>query len=169
MYTLSRLKPASQSFVSGLSSSGATRTKAFEVALAYTIARSLPLPMEEVKDFDQYVALKFEHAIVEKLSMVNELLPFNTKSVRSLVRRFYQYRYQSAFPALIPLALRKDTGLEDFFNLSLIFDQDTLAVIKSEPATITTHVNGLRELMEVITPKQIMNDNTPSEKTVYVA
>lgn len=150
MYLLSKLPPASQNFISGLISGGQTRTKAFEIAVSYTLSRQLPIPVESVKDIDQYYTLQLEQSVFKVLSGMNELMPFDTRSVRALLRNFYKFRYQSAFPKAIPIALRQDYGVEDFFQITPFFDKDTLDCLRADPVRVVAIINNLSALIEIL-------------------
>ena len=143
MYSITALSKSSIDFVNRTSSVGGNRSDVFPIAVAYAVARTLPLPGMPVDDIMQYFRINCDQKAGCSLDCVNEMLPFNLREAKELVAAFYKFRYRAANPAPIPLAFHVDTGLEDFFELSMFFSKDVLARIKASPEALTKYLNGL--------------------------
>lgn len=143
MYNHAKLSNETLRAISNIAATGANRCEIFPVAVGYTVARLLSIPTEKVEDISTYYRLNATSTILSFLDSINECLPFNTRSGREAVEAFYLHRYYSLYPLAIPLALRKDHGLCDFFGLSKIFSDDTLCLIEKESEKLTNLVNAL--------------------------
>lgn len=146
MYFLSQLSRPSLQFVNELTSSAANRTKAFAIAIGYVLARKIALPTGQVDDLASFYRMQHSTAVLEVLSTMNDVAPFDTRAARKFVEDFYGFRYRTANPPLIPLAVRKDFGLVDFFGLNMGFSEDDLKEISSNPEKISYYISGLTSL-----------------------
>ena len=76
-----------------------------------------------------------------------------------------------AHPPIIPLALRAEHALEDFFGMTQSISEDTLCTIKENPEKLTQLISGLQGLladMKIYQDKMI-NANRSEEIDHYVA
>lgn len=143
MYFLSKLSQPSMQFVNIASSTRLNQKRCFSVAVGYVLARQLALPVGEVDDLSSHYRLQHATSVLMELDRLNDVLPFDSKLARRAVEDFYNYRYWAANPPQIPLALRKDHGVVDFFGLSNTIADEVLAEINSCPEQITSLVNNL--------------------------
>lgn len=148
MYVIATLNRKSIDFVNYINSAGLTGKESFNIALSYVLSRNLSLPTGEVTDIDQYYRMQHEHNVFHCLGVVNELLALNDEVIRQYCRAFYALRYNAAYPVAIPLALREEGGIADFFSISKFFSDDALCTIEKCGQDITRMVNGFTELME---------------------
>lgn len=173
MYTLTKLSKPSLAFINSVTNVGANRSEAYQIALAYVLARPLALPAEPVEDPVHYFRLQHEIAIVHALDDYNELAPVNVNVVKDLVLNLFQHRYAAANPAIIPLALREGSGLVDFFGLSKFFSEATLCVIEKDSEKLTRFISGLttvaQDLVEARLKGRAAWDAIPVEQDRYVA
>lgn len=147
MYGISALSKPSIQWVGIVTSSGVNRKPVFALAIAHCLSRQLPLPIEAVADIRTYYRLQHEITMIGKLSSLNELFPFDTKAAKEAILSFYCQRYRAANPPAIPLALQKDTALEDFFGLTTYFSNDVLCLIREQGELLTQTINGLTMLL----------------------
>ena len=148
MYIIARLSRKSIDFINYINSAGLNHKDSFNIALAYSLSRDLPLPVGSVDDIDQYYRLHHESSIFNRLGMVNEVLSLNADAIRALARSFYAFRYQAANPSAIPLALRDCHGVADFFGISKFFSDGVLDVMEKQGSDITRMVNGFAEMLD---------------------
>ena len=171
MYGISTLSKPSIEFVGRVSSFSTNRSKCFVIAAAYIVAQSLPLPVEKVEDLTQYYRLQHEQMTLSKLDKINELTPFDAKAAKELVLGFYRLRYRAMNPPEIPLALREDHALEDFFGLTQCISEETICEIKENAEKLTQLISGLQRLMSDMKAHQdkLINADQPKETDHYVA
>ncbi len=171
MYGISTLSKPSMDFVGRVSSSTLNRSKCFSIAVAYVVSQSLPLPVEKVEELTHYYRLQYESTVLSQLDKINELMPFDAKATKELVLGFYRLRYRMAHPPIIPLALRAEHALEDFFGMTQSISEDTLCTIKENSEKLTQLISGLQGLladMKIYQDKMI-NANRSEEIDHYVA
>lgn len=147
MHIFSNLTRPSIAFLGSITSAAASRSKAWSIAVAYAIARTLALPVEQVEDIMVYYRLNMAIDVQWLLSDLNEAAAMNTDEAKVLIEAFYQQRYSMVNPPAVPLALRKDKGIEDFFGLTRVIPDDVLCEINCNPDKITTYVNGLTKVL----------------------
>jgi len=143
MYSISALSRPSVEFVNRTSSVGGNRSDVFPIAVAYAVARTLPLPGMAVEDITQYFRLNCDRKASCSVDCVNEMLPFSLREAKELIMAFYKFRYRAANPAPIPLAFHAESALEDFFEISTFFSKGVLDRIKASPEALTKYINGL--------------------------
>lgn len=170
---LARHSKESVGFLNSVASSGSSRSKAFEVAMAFSVARMLALPTEPVESPAHYYRLTHDIETSTIFGEINEIIPFNTKEVREYTIAFYKYRYEQMNPIAIPLALVKGQEITDFFGLNRCFSNEVLEAIKTDGARITQFCNGLFKVLSEITEyraKMAASSAPPQEaKDVFVA
>lgn len=143
MYNHAKLSNETLRAISNVAATGSNRCEIFPVAVGYTVARLLSIPTEKVDDVSAYYRLNATLTVLSLLDSINECLPFDTRKAREIVEAFYLHRYYSLYPLAIPLALRKDHGLCDFFGLSKVFSDGTLCLVEKESEKLTNLVNAL--------------------------
>jgi hypothetical protein len=148
MSLLYKLSKPSMSFISGLTSSGGNRSRAFVVAVAYVLSRRLSLPVGKVESLSDYYRVQHGILVTSIMNDINEVMPFDSKGCRKLTEDFFSFRYVTSNPPLIPLAVRADHGVADFFGLSQIFSDDVLKDIAEQPEKITNYVTGMSQVIE---------------------
>ena len=150
MYTLSKLSRPTLGWLNAVTGAEKNRCDAFAIALAYVLSQKLSLPVERVEDVLSYFRLNHTELMNRLIDDCNEVTPVNTKLVKQALEAFYMYRYRSLFPVAIPLALRKECGIEDFFGLSKCFSDGILEIIRKESEEMTHFVNGLTTLIDEV-------------------
>lgn len=153
-YLMSRLSKATISWLNIITSAAKNRTESFAIALAYVLSQKLALPTERVEEIGTYYRLNHLTLISRLIDDCNEIIPMNTKLVRQVLEAFYCHRYNTVFPMAIPLALREDHVLEDFFGISKSFSDDVLDIIKKDSVALTTYINNLTKMVEEIVTAQ---------------
>lgn len=148
MYAFAQLTAQTIQFISAITSSGANRSRAWIIAVAYILAQRLALPSEKVEDLGVYYRLHHATDVIEILGCLVEFMPMDSAEIRGLVENFYTFRYQAANPPAYPLAVREDKGLVDFFGLSRNFSDALLSEIQLCSTKITHHVTGLNKLLD---------------------
>lgn len=137
MFTIASLShPAAKSMMS-LQSKGANHSRAFLIALGYTLGNSLSLSSEAEQDVNGYYRMVHSGTVRSILSDINEFLPFSVREAEDLVKSFYSYRHKAMRLADIPMAFNQETGLVDFFALSSVFSKCTLDEIGCNSAKIS--------------------------------
>lgn len=167
-YFLSKLTKPTIAWVNMILGAGKNRCDAFALALAYVISLRITMPVERLEDPSQYFRLTNLIPITNLIDKCNEVLPMNMKMVRQAVEAFFLFRYHTQFPMTIPLALRKETAIEDFFGLGKYFSDDILTVIKTDFENLTQFINQLTVLVEEI-EKEAKWAVQEQEKDLYVA
>ncbi len=168
MYILSKLSKSTLGWLNAITGAAKNRCDAFAIALAYVLSQRLALPVERVEDVLSYFRLNHTEIMNRMIDQCNEVTPVNTKLVKQALEAFYMFRYRSLFPLAIPLALRKETGIEDFFGLSKCFSDGMLDVIRKESEELTHFVNGLTTLIDEIEESKKWAQ-LEEEKDKYVA
>lgn len=167
-YLFSNLSKATLGWLNVIMSSGKNRSDAFAIALGYILAQKLSLPPEQVEGIVEYYKLNHQEVVIGYIDNCNETIPLNTRKARQAVEAFYAYRYYSLFPSKNPLALNKDSSIEDFFGLSKCFSKDFLGVVEKEGEELTHFVNHLGTMIEEIDQAMKVTQGE-EERDVYVA
>lgn len=172
LYYLAKHSRQTIDFLNSVANTGASRTQPFEVAVAYTLANKLALPNAKVDDLTTYYRTQHEMVVIDRLSYLNEILPFNTKAVREAIRSFYSLRVYQANPAEIPLAFVKGQELKDFFGINQNLPGSIIATIENEGDKVTTLLNGLSQFYKEVQAERVKEaasfDNDRQED-VYTA
>lgn len=155
MYSITKLSPPTAAFVNRAMGSGLNRSKYFPLAVAYCISASLAIPSEEVTSAEEYYRNNHHNSVTALLSAINEVIPGNSKAAQEAVKKFYAFRVSAAFPKAIPLAMKPNTGVVDFFGLSAVFGDDILKLINESNGELTTMVNGIHSLVVDIRNAQV--------------
>lgn len=155
MYSLTKLSRPSSDFVNQAMGSGLNRNVYFPVAVAYALASTMPLPTTEPSSLEDYYRNNLGASSLEVLNRINDVLPHDTKKTRDMIQKFYQYRVRAAFPLLIPLAMNPKNGVVDFFGLSTVFCEDTLALIETSNGNLTRLVSGLFNVLKDLADAQV--------------
>ena len=149
-YFLSKLSKPVLGWINQISGAAKNRCDAFAIALAYVIALRITMPIEAVTDPINYFRLNNTETVNRLIDNCNEVLPVNTKLVKQAIECFFLYRHHTQFPIAIPLALRKETALEDFFGMGKFFPESVLCTIKDSSEDITQFINQLTTLVAEI-------------------
>lgn len=125
-----------------------SRSMQSSLALAKVLSTNLTLPSAPVDDIAHYYRAQCQIDVEAMISIVNEIMLVDTKTVSDLVHKFYCLRYCSAHPSCHVFAFAKDTAVEDFFGISREFDKACLEIIKAYPAELSTYVNLFKKMVE---------------------
>lgn len=157
-YSLASLPLASRNFITSALSTGQNQKRCFRIALAYSLAKQLPLPSQEVTDPKMHYLQNEATPVLRSLSCLNEIIPFDTKETRELVAAFYTNRVAAAYPRSVPLAMNPQTAIVDFFGLTTHFSNDVLQTIHQESAQICRLVSGFCDMLNAINTKKAQQE-----------
>ena len=167
-YLMSRLSKPTIAWLNQITGAAKNRCDSFAIALAYVLSQKLMLPVERVEDIGMYYKLNHLTLMTRLIDDCNEIVPMNTKLVRQALEAFYCHRYRTLFPLAIPLALRPECPIEDFFGLSKSFSDNILETIKKDSVALTSFINQLTTMVEEIITAQKWTSQE-EEQDRYVA
>lgn len=161
MYQILTLSSDSQKFISELTSGNKTRTLPVSIAIARVIANEVILPSTEVDNITTFFNVQAGIDCSKYVSDINEILPIDSQCIMDLIVKFYNYRYNSAYPCSHILAVKKETAIVDFFRISKVFDETTLDVIKENCVQLTELVAKFLKLITELKNKDsnLLNTN----------
>ena len=148
MYQISKLSQDSQSFIAGLSQTGKSSSAEVAFMIGREIANKLDLPSSRVDSPDQYFRVTYQIEAESLINEINEMLVIDVNVTLGYIIKFYNYRYNVAYPDRGVFAVSKDTAIEDFFKISKEFDKAILDKIKEDPIFFTGLANNLYRLLE---------------------
>lgn len=151
--TATRLKPQALRELLNLQNEGLSHQRVFTVAVGYVLGRSLSIPAEYTDDFAGYFRFNHQIELSSRLSLLNELIPYNTSQAMEDVKNFMGFRNNQRHPERIPLALNKDNALVDFFGISKYFPKEVISLISEKGDQLTRLVSQLTPILEDLTVK----------------
>ncbi len=149
MLIVSKLSKANQEFISSLSSSGESRSQLVSIGLARTLASMLPMPTSPVECIKTFFRMNQEINVRDKVYTLNELMVLDTEKVTDLIKAFYYYRYNAIYPSKV-IILSKSFPLEDLFEITRYFGNETINLIKDNPTKLMYVQNEFSKLMDSI-------------------
>jgi len=80
----------------------ATRSDLVMHTVAWTIAKDLPLPSAPVADTTLHFNNTSGLGVMELIGQINEVVVFDVREARELVRSYWMVRYHTLFPSVAP-------------------------------------------------------------------
>lgn len=108
------------------------------VALAKTIADTLPLSYKQEANFDKFYRTTYSIQVKKVISDLHDIAVVNHTFMERLVNNFYRLRNQYCHPIGIP---------EDFWGANTYLDKNVIDLIKSKANDISYIGNKLRPLV----------------------
>lgn len=165
-YYLTKLKKDAISWINMIMSAAINVSICFSIAVAYVVANRQALPSEKMENLSDYYRLMLSQNVRSTIYALNEIMAIDVALIEKLAEAFFNYRYYTAFPPALPLAVRKDRGINDFFGLTKYFSDDVLTTINTCPDVITNYVNKLTVVIAQLNHEVPVE---PEMKDVYVA
>lgn len=150
MYQLAALSKPAMAGLLSIQSRGVNQKRIFALGLAYVLSRDLALPAEGSEDQATYFRLQHELTVVNTLSSINELVPFNYKQCLEDVKAFFGYRNKARNPEKYVLAINPETSLVDFFSISTFFSNEVIAEIMKNGQELSRVISELTSIYEDI-------------------
>lgn len=148
MFAITKLGPMSQAFIAEMSMNNKSRSAQSSLALAKALTFCAALPSSPVDDTVAFYRTHVQFDIECKLNGMNELLVLDVKVVLDYCLKFWQLRYQSAHPTCHVFSFNKESGVEDFFGISRVFDKATIAIVKDDPAALAVFINKFKGMLD---------------------
>lgn len=137
MFAMTKLSQETQGLVSELISTNKSRSMEVSIALARVLVASLPMPTAPVDDITMYFRQQHKISLGVIINQINEIVVLDLSAVEDYCLKFYQYRYQALYPDKAIIALKLETALVDFFQISRCFDEASIACIVAQPILMT--------------------------------
>lgn len=147
MFSFAKLKSDAQSFVTQVSSTGRSRRKVAAIALARMVASQFTIPSSPVGNIEQEYRNVCQIKAERDISSVNEVVPIDLPYALDICRAYYIFRYRNAHPTENVFSFRPDMMIEDFFDISRVFSEETLSVIKADGVDLAYFANGFRKVL----------------------
>ena len=164
MFSITKLSPSSQTFVTELNSTMQTRTRAVSLAVAKVMADNAALPSSAVDDIVAFYRTHCQIDIEMKVNEINELMALDTKQVIEYCLKLYTLRYYFMAPPAIVYSFNKETAVEDFFGISRCIDRETISsVIKVDCGNIARFVGKFNDMYNELF-KQVLEQNTNADQ-----
>lgn len=145
---MTKLSKDSREFVANVINTNKSKSLEFSVSLAKVISTNLPLPSGEVDDL--LMEFKLNHQMNTNFILydVNEIFPIDYEFISDLIVKFYQLRYNTAYPTNNVLAVNEKTAVEDFFSIRRVIDDTILDCIRKNFLSMTKYINKLTPVVE---------------------
>ena len=147
MFAFAKLKSDAQSFVTQISSSGRSRRKAAAIALARMVASQFTIPSAPVSNIEQEYRNVCQLKAEKDISAINEIVPIDLNYALDICRAYYLFRYRNVHPSDNVFSFRPEKFVEDFFDISRVFSDETLEVIKQDGNDLAFFANGFRKVL----------------------
>lgn len=155
MYHYFKLSSSSINFINLLNSSGKNRSRACAIAVAYVISGRLALPSARLEgDISDYYVVNCRTVVENLLDKINSTLILDTRFARKVVEELYSLRYRAMVPPAIPLAIRKGSGVKDFFGISYLISGEVLEEIEKSPEDITHIAMGIGAILDELKTRE---------------
>lgn len=148
MSILVKLDKSAQDFILGLANTNLGMNPSTTVALARSLAYTLPLVPAESGDVIGSYRLEHRIKVEQILSLINELIIVDIKTILTLVESFYCFRMEQAYPSANIILISQETAVSDFFKISKYFSKDNLAIIANDVALVSRLCNGFSALIK---------------------
>lgn len=145
MFKLTKLTKDSQVFLTSMRYSTERKTL-IPLAIGRCLSTTLLLPSAPVTNLNEFFIQNCRGDINNFLSSINEYVLLDIQACSDAAFKFYQFRYNSAFPVSNVLAFNADTSLVDFFKLSNVFSKETLDLISKSGPELSYLINSFNKL-----------------------
>jgi len=142
MFNASKLSSGSMDFINYLTANNSGKCPITTVAVAYAIAKQLPLPSSKVENIEGFFKQTHGITVMKKISEINEFVIVNVNDLSDTVRKFYLARYYVLNPPTLCWCPSPETAIVDLFSISLGLDQATLEIIQRDPVKLSKVHNG---------------------------
>jgi len=149
-YTQSLLSTKGQRALAVLQSHSVNHTRAFCIAVGYTLSSKLVLPVQETEDIEGFFRVQHGIQVSKRVSDINELLPHSTKQSMADVQSLFANRYNAAYPKDIPVMLSATCPELAFFGINDYVSQETVDEIKKNAMPLMTMISNLVIILEDI-------------------
>lgn len=142
-----KLSANSSAFVSRLSQNGLSKSLSATLALGRIIGYGVAIPSARVDNINTYF---FNMTYAEALALVNEInetVPINTEAVVEAAKKFYSYRYFTAYPDLNVLPVQVNQ-LASYFKIDRFFSVEEIEAINTNLPLLAELNNGFCKLIE---------------------
>lgn len=147
MYAFAKLTGDAQSFVTQISSSGRSRRKAAAIALARMVASQFTIPSAPVGNIEQEYRNVCQLKAEKEISAINEIVPIDLNYALDVCRSYYLFRYRNVHPTDNVFSFRPEKFIEDFFDISRVFSEETIEAIKQDGNDLSFYANGFRKVL----------------------
>lgn len=144
-FAVTKLNAESSDFINYLIANNKASCPITELAIAWAIAKKLPLPTGRVDNVDDEFRFTKKLVVFSLLSKLNEFVILNQDNLYELIRKLYGMRYTIVYPPELIWSPGTDTILPDFLSISMALDANTLKVIQSDPQLLCkTHNSAVK-------------------------
>lgn len=153
MPNITNLSSDSKAFILSTNSSGKTRSLAASIAIARVLCDRCYLPSEAVECAKTFFATTYSGKIDIELSTINEFVPVDVNSIRDLIKKIYETRYNVAFakgPRIIDIREDAHPTL-DFFGISRTIEEAFITELKTNRAFINDCLIHFKKILDEIT------------------
>ena len=143
---ITTLTGGSQLFIGRLAQNDQSRSLLANLALGRLLGYSADIPGGKVEDIEGVFRTLVQLPLVKFLDTVNELVPIRQDAIIESAKKFYLFRYYSAYPDLHILP-NTTSGVSAFFRLTKFFSPEELEAINTnsvELAQLTLDFINLR-------------------------
>lgn len=149
MYSIARLAPRQQDFLTGLAQRNLNRSVPVSIALAKVLSAQVPVPSSPVESVDTFFNEQGCGVILSVLDAISTVVPVNHALIHDIGKSFFRFAYDTVHGGLGYEEGRMYTsGVVSFFRIDKHFSEEIIKTIESEYGSIESMIREFTIIVE---------------------
>lgn len=149
MFSIARLSPRQQDFLTGLVQRNMNRSVPVSIALAKVLAVQVLVPSSPVESVDTFFNEQGTGAIFAILDSLSTVVPLNHQLIHDISKSFFRFAYDTVHGGLgYEEGRMYTTGVVSFFRIDKHFSEEIVKTIEAEYGSIESMIREFTIIVE---------------------